>query len=130
MTNRDQLIKVSENEIAIIGIRKDGIVHIFYKDNAIIDKAGVNSMLALYESFLPKGVHPFIIESGEYVLFEEEGSKYTMEIEEQVPSVKKALVVTNAGYQLVANYYIARNKPTIDYGVFKTFDEALAWLKK
>jgi hypothetical protein len=130
MTNQDQLVEISENDIAIVGLRKDGIVHIFYKDHAVVDIKGVNSMLETYKTFLPPGKFPFLIESGEYVVFQDEGRNYTIEIEHKVPSLKSAIVVDNVGYQLVANHYINSKKPKTKYGVFKDFDEAVEWLKE
>ena len=128
MTNKNEITTFSENDVVIIGIRKDGIVHIFYKKNVVVDKVAIDKMLVLYKEFLPPGKHPFLIESDEYVVFQEEGRKYAIEIEDQVPSSKQALLMDNVGYQLVAKHFISHNKPKTNYEVFKDFNAAVSWL--
>lgn len=128
MTDFENLEKFIETDIATIGLRKDGIVHVFYKMGVEVDKQALDIMLYSMNSFLPNGKYPFLVEADDFVSFQDEGRKYMVEIESKFPSTKNAMVLDNVGYQLILKHFIANDKPKKDYNVFQDFNEAVKWL--
>lgn len=128
MTDFENLEKYIETDIATIGMRTDGIVHIFYKMGVEVDQQALRIMMESINSFLPDGEYPFLVEADDFVSFQEEGRKYMVEIENKLPSTKNALVLDNIGYQLIVKHFIANDKPKKDYNVFQDFDQATKWL--
>ena len=130
MTNQEEIEITKENDIAVIGKRFDGIIHIFYKKGVTINPEAIEKVLGLILDFVPVGKKPFLIEADDYVTFQDEGRIYMSQNEYRIPSSKIAMLLENIGYRLILNHYIKNNTSKKDYNIFNEIDPAVEWLLK
>lgn len=129
MRETEKLLRTVENNIAIVGLRSDGILHLCYKRDLELDKSAIDELLKMVVEFTYPNKYPFLIELDDYISFQEEGRKYMAEIDAIIPSIKTALVLDSIGYKMIVNHFINHNKPEKEYSVFKDFETAVKWLK-
>lgn len=129
MTNRELLIREIEIEEAILGIREDGIVQVYLKDNMELDVDLQMKWLKIYHE-LTRGIkQPFVFESGIGTTVTKEARDNAILIEDQAPMGGTAVVVSYTAQVLIANFYLKFNKPKIPYRVFNDYNAAIKWLK-
>jgi hypothetical protein len=128
MIQQEQLIQTIEHDKFIAGIRSDGIVHVYFKDNIEINISLQNEMVAVYAQLCGEKKFPFIFEVGNHCSITKEAREYAVEIESDKPVLISAVLVDNAFDKLMANFYYKFNKPQKPYKVFRKFDEAISWL--
>ncbi|CAG5080222.1 hypothetical protein CRYO30217_01224 [Parvicella tangerina] len=129
MNERELLLREIETDDAIFGIRPDGILHVYMKDNLELDVPAQWRMMEVYDE-LTQGVKtPFIFEAGAGVIVTKEARDNAIKLEQRSPMGACAVIVSNTAYVLIANFYYKFNKPTIPYSVFKRFDKGIEWLK-
>lgn len=123
------LTKIIELDEAIIGMRNDGIVHVFFKAHTEIDIALQEKLIDAYNKITDKQKYPFIFEADDYCTITKEARDNAIHIEHRSPVDATAVIVQNTAYRLIANFYLKFNKPKRIYKVFKNFNEGIEWLK-
>ncbi len=131
MVLESEITIVDEIEIpeAFIRMRSDGIVHVFYKENTVLDVPLQLRMLDLYWKLTNNQKANFIFESDEGFFLTKEARENSVKLEASTPVIASALIVTNLASRIVANFFIKMNKPKIRYKLFGTVEEAAKWLK-
>ena len=130
MKEADRIVKKFEAPGFIIGIRDDGIMHVYYKSNTLID-VGIQSEVrdAAFALSRDKKM-PCIFEAGDYVTLTKEARANAKANEEDFPSTASAVIVQNLAYKMVADFYFKMSNPKQPFKVFKKIDEAVEWLKE
>lgn len=118
-----------ETEEVIVSLRADGIVHVYIKANTHISVEVQERMLAAYWEITTIN-RPFIFEADEFVSISKEARVNAQVIEERSPVSASALVITNLGQRIIADYYYRFNRPKRPLALFKSVEAALEWLKK
>lgn len=95
-----------ETERVVIGLRKDGVLHVYYKSQTSIDKDFQHWLLIAYNYVTEGKKYPFIIEGGEFVEVKKEGKEYLEEIQEEVPIISNAILVNNTAQLILASFFI------------------------
>jgi hypothetical protein len=129
MQEKELLVKVVEMEEAIVGIRKDGLGHVYLKSGTELD---VDLQVRLYANYLKLTggrKYNFIFEAGEYVTITSEARQNAKHLEAASPVGAIAAVVNNLAYRLIADFYYKFNKPQKPYKVVRNFQEGIRWLK-
>lgn len=129
MNSRHLLVREIETDDAIFGIREDGILHVYMKDDLELDIDAQWRMMKVYDELTGGIKTPFIFEAGNGVMVTKEARDNAIKLEQRSPMGSCAVIVSNTAYVLIANFYYKFNKPTIPYNVFKNFDQGIEWLK-
>lgn len=130
MHQTDELLTRVEINEAIVGMRKGGIIHIYYKPFTIVTKPLQLKMLEIFFD-LAEGVdHPFIWEAGKGVRVTREGRVHAQAMERNVPCEASVIVVKNLAQKFIADFYYKYHKPGMLYKVTWNFDKGIEWLHK
>lgn len=130
MLQQERIIKKVETAQYIIGVRDDGIIHVFYKEHAELDVKLQLEMLDVYIELCENKPYPFIFEAEEYITVTKEARDNALSLEDKSPLAVSAILVKNLAHKLIADFYLKFNKPRRPYKVFKNFEEGVDWLLK
>lgn len=118
-----------ESNNYIITLRKDDIVHVVFKEDAVLDTTLQLEMLDKYIE-ITKGVpHLFIFDAMLGVEITKEARENASNLETKAPIIAGAIIAKTLAYKMIANFYIKFNKPKHPYKVFNDFNKAVEWLK-
>ncbi|MCB9187978.1 MAG: hypothetical protein H6599_01725 [Flavobacteriales bacterium] len=95
MNNRELLIREIETEDAIFGLRPDGIVHVFMKDDLELDVPAQWRMMEVYDELTQGNKTPFIFEAGVGVSVTKEARDNAIKLEHRSPMGACAVIVSN-----------------------------------
>lgn len=129
MHQKELLEKVIEIDEAIIGLRKDGIGHVYFKPGMELTIAIQYKLLDCYNEITGGIKTPFIFEAGEYVNVTSEARDNATHLEAIAPLSATVVVVNNLAYKLIADFYYKFNRPKQPYKVVSSFNDGIAWLK-
>lgn len=121
------LTRVEINE-AIVGMRKDGIIHVYYKPHTIVTKALQLKMLEIFFDLAEGEDCPFIWEAGKGVWVTKEGRLHAQEMEKNTPCEAVVIVVKNLAQKFIADFYYKYYKPGMVYKITWNFDKGIEWL--
>lgn len=130
MTQKDQLIHNIELPESIIGLRNDGILHIYIKPHVEITVDYQERQLKIFRELAAGKKLPAIYEAGEYVTVGIAAREHAVLLEDQSPTLCKVVFVTNLAHKIISEFYYKFNKPKQPYKVFSDFQEGIDWLKK
>lgn len=130
MNSRRLLVREIEIDEAVLGMREDGILQVFLKDNMELDAELQLRWIEIYHELTGGVKVPFIFQGGIGSTVTREARDKAIEFEDRIPRLASAVVVTNTAHALIANFFLKFNKPSVPYRVFKDFDKAIEWLKK
>lgn len=130
MLQQERIIKKVETAQYIIGVRDDGIIHVFYKEHAELDVKLQLEMLDVYIELCENKPYPFIFGAEEYITVTKEARDNALSLEDKSPLAVSAILVKNLAHKLIADFYLKFNKPRRPYKVFKNFEEGIDWLLK
>ncbi|MCD6067997.1 MAG: hypothetical protein K0S33_2823 [Bacteroidetes bacterium] len=123
------LIKEIEIEEAIIGLREDGIGHVYLKSGTEVN-VRLQEILMEHLLLITEGKpHDFIFEAGEHVSLTKEAREHANHYEGRTPVRSIVTVVNNLGYRLVAEFYHRVHKPNKPFKAVSSFQDGLNWLR-
>jgi len=129
MADTVKIIKEIYLPEASIVLREDGIVHVRYHKNIVLDIPLQLKMLEKFNEITKGKLTPFLFTAADGVHVTPEARDNAVKTEEDSPCNGTAVVVTNIAYLLIANFYLKFNKPKRPYKVFKDEEAAIEWLK-
>lgn len=129
MANAIKITKEINLPEASISLREDGIVHVHYHENVLIDIPLQLKMLEEFNEITRSKLTPFIFTASDGVQVTLEARDNAIKSEENTPCYGTAVIVTNTAYNLIANFYLKFNKPKRPYRVFSNKEAAVKWLK-
>jgi len=130
MHQEHRIIRKIITDEVIVGLRDDGIVHVFYKEHTELDIKLQLEILEFYFQICGDEKYPFIFEADEYVTITKEARDNAIVLEEKSPVSMSAIIVKNLAHKLIADFYLKFNKPKRPFKVFKDFQEGINWLKE
>ncbi len=130
MTQSDQLIQKIELPESIIGLRKDGILHLYYKPHAEITSEYQLRQLEVMMQITGGKPHAAMYEAGEYSTVTSEAREHAILLEPKTPTLCKVVLVKTLAHKIIAEFYYKFNKPQQPYKVFSDFEEGIEWLTK
>lgn len=128
MKEQDQLVRKIENDFAIVGMRKDGIVHVYFKPHTVLTVTVQEVLLVVYHEITGGKKHPFIFQAGEYCSVSKEARDNAANIEHQSPAKASVVYVNTLAHKLIAEFYYKFNKPAQPYKVVSEFSDGIRWL--
>lgn len=130
MTQKEELVQIIENSSYIIGLRKDDIIHIFFKPNTLINIELQNEMLTAFDRICGGKKKGFIYEGVGSINVTSEARKNALAMENLLPIKASVVIAKNSLQRLLADFYYFINKPKLPYNVFTKFEEGIRWLKQ
>lgn len=128
MKQTDQLIRTIEMEESIIGLRKDGIMHLHYKPYAEITVEQQGRQLMAMKELCGGKKRPMIYQAAEYVTVGREARENAIAREEETPILCNVVYVQSLAHKMIADFYYRFNKPRQPYKVVSEFAEGIRWL--
>ncbi len=113
---------------ALIKLRSDGIVHVYYKENTTLDVPLQMRMMEVFREITGNQKMNFIFESDEGFSLTKEARENAIKLEDDTPVKASAMIITSLASRLIANFFIRMNKPKIRYKLFAAVEEAAKWL--
>ncbi|HEY1046161.1 MAG TPA: hypothetical protein VGF79_06960 [Bacteroidia bacterium] len=129
MQNPEELIKLTETENFKIGKRKDGIIHVYFKNNVLIDINKINYLFGLYDEYTNGVKACFIFEAGHKVGVTREARHYIKKVENELPVIAGCIIFQNMVYRMIAVFFLRFNQPIKPLYIVNDFDSGIKWLK-
>ena len=130
MQQTDLLLTRIEIEEAIVGIRKDGIIHVYYKSDITINLHLQNRLKKIFSELTYNQPHLYIFEGGFNVRVTREARLNALTLNKQVLSIANVVVVNSWYQRVLAEFYnilVARGQL---YKVTTDFEKGINWLNK
>ncbi len=128
MQEKEKLLTRVEIEEAIVGIRTDGIIHVYYKSGVVLDVPLQLKMLKIFNELTKGEDRLFIWEAGPNVRLTKEARLNAAAMEKDTPVIASVVVVKNWYQKVVAEFYYKINKPGMIYKVTWDFSKGINWL--
>lgn len=122
------ILKQVEIPEAFVTLRSDGIVHVHYKKDTVLDVDLQVRMRAIYDDLLDQKKMKFIFSADEGFTLTKEARENAPNIQNESPVLLYALIANNLAYRIIANFYIRVVKPKGNYKLFTSVAAAVKWL--
>ena len=130
MQQKEHIVNSVENERMLVGLRNDGVVHVYYKDHTVIDVPLQNELTMIVRELCKGERMLYMFEAGHQCSLNKAARDNAIAMEEQVPAIATVVFAPNMVYKMIANFYYKFNKPKMPYNVFTDFDAGIAWLQE
>jgi hypothetical protein len=128
ITENRTIIKSVEVPEAIVNVHSNGIIHVHYKMNTILDKELHCRMVALYNELTGGVKSNFIFSADEGLIFTKDARENASELEKHSPIHFYAVVVNSLPYKIIANFYFKVLRPKGRYKLVSSVEEGFKWL--
>ena len=129
MHQSEQIIQRVEHERMVVGLRNDGVVHVYYKDRTVIDVPLQNELIQVVHDLCKGERMLYIFEAGHQCSLNKAARDNAIAMEDQVPAIATVVFAPNMVYKMIANFYYKFNKPKMPYNVFTDFEAGIVWLQ-
>lgn len=129
MQQVERILHKLDHPKAIVAMRDDGIVHVYYKEHTELSYPLQLELLELFNQLSQKPV-PFIFEAGRGVKITKEARNKATSLEDRFPCSCSAIYAQNFFYQIIGNFFAKVKRPKSPYRVFTSFPDAIEWLNK
>jgi len=116
-------------EKSVVELTDDGIMNIHIKEDQDIE---LNDAVLIVDAMGKLGEqkkYPVLIDAGEFSSVDKEARIFSASIESNIYTLADAIAYCNLAQQLMAQFYLKYNKPSIPTKVFADKEEAIVWLK-
>lgn len=128
MQQRDALIRVIKSNDYIVGLRKDGVVHVYFRPCTTITVPLQLELVGVYHKITEGKKAKFIFEADEFVTITREARDSGLVYEDIVPIAATAIVAKNWMHRLIAGFYSKIQRPKNPYKVVSSFNKGIEWL--
>lgn len=135
MNDIDPLLKARlldrrETEFLILGLREDGIIHIYMKPNTTLTYEGAVEGVRLVGEMGGGRAFPNLLDPQEGTSINKEARKFSKTPVANVYTLADAILVKNISHRLVGNAYVNFGFNARPTRLFTDREKALAWLKE
>lgn len=128
MKSEVNFVRKIVREQVIVGLRHDGIIHIYFMPNTEINLEFQAELLSILIEISGGEKSLIIYEGGEFISVTKEARENAIVIEDQTPTLASVVVVKNLAQKIIADFYYFVNRPKKPYKVFWDFDKGVDWL--
>lgn len=128
MKHEEKLVRRIEINEAIVGLREDGIVHVYYRPHTEINIDLQEKLLDVLQDITGGVKTAIIYQAGEYCTVTKDARENAIAIEHLSPTRASVVYVKNLAQRMIAEFYYKFNKPKQPYKVVSDFDEGIKWL--
>jgi hypothetical protein len=130
MNSRELLLTTVETNEAIVGIRRDGIIHIYFKSGTVIDIKLQNQLLQIYNDLTKGKKSLFIFQGGPNCRLTKEARLNALKLDAIAPMAASVVCTINWYQKIIAEFYYILNKPNQKYLVTRDFEKGIRWLQQ
>jgi hypothetical protein len=128
MKQKEKITRLIEVQEAIVGMRTDGIVHVYYKAGTEITIELQDKMLQIFNDITGNKKCPFIFQAAEGCTVNREARDNAIAMEHKTPLKATVVFVSNLAHKMISEFYYKFNKPRQPYKVSTDFEEGIEWL--
>lgn len=129
MNQTNRIVRSIDLDHAVVALRDDDIIHIYFKQATEINPKLQDEVLnACRELAEPGKAYPYVYEAGDFLTMSKDARKHAVEIEQNHPSNVFAMVVQNLAQKILANHYYKDESPKRPYQINVKFEDAIDWL--
>lgn len=128
MHQKEMILEQIETDKVIVALRKDDIIHVFFKKGIILDPALQDEMIPYYHRMTNGRKLPFIFEADANIGVTREARHRALSLEDVTPLTCAAVYAQNFIYRLLGDFYLLVKRPKTPYMVFTDFREGISWL--
>lgn len=128
MNSRELLLTTVETNEAIVGIRRDGIIHVYFKSGTVIDIKLQNQLLKIYNDLTKGKKSLFIFQGGPNCRLTKEARLNALKLDAIAPMAASVVCTLNWYQKIIAEFYYILNKPKQKYMVTRDFEKGVEWL--
>ena len=122
------ITKKTETDAAEVSLCSDGIVRVMFKQKKEANEDAFEALFDLHKELVEDVAYAYIYYAEDSsVVMTEDGRKFAKAKEHSYPKICNAVVVTNLGHKLLANFYLKFNKPFYPFKVFNKMEDAELW---
>lgn len=125
--NPDDYFKHEDSEFYFTGLRKDNILHIFFKSKIIVDLKTQIELLKVYDRVSNSINTAYMIEGGDFIRLKKEAQRHVQERENELKHISLYVIVKNNAQRIIANFFYKFYKPNKPFKIVGSFDEAVQW---
>lgn len=125
-----KIIKQIKHPEATLSLWENGIVHVYYHDNTVLDVALQLKMADSFNEITNKQRSLFIFDAGDGVTITKEARDNALKLEDSTPILASAVIAPNLAYRIIANFFLKVQKPKGQYQVVADVNAAIDWFKK
>lgn len=129
MIKEFKIVKQVKIPEATVSRWENGIIHVFYQDNTILDIDVQRRMADIFNEVADFKKSHFIFEAGENVIVTKEARNNALKLEDSTPILASAVIAHNLAYRMIANFFLKVQRPKGQYKVVGSLEEALHWLE-
>ena len=122
-------MKKMELDKAIVELTNDGVMCIHIKPDSDVELRDAVLIVEAMGKLGNQKKYPVLIDAGEFSSVDKETRIFAASIESNNYTMADAIAYCNLAQQLMAQFYLKYNKPTVPTKVFADRDEAMTWLK-
>lgn len=122
-------IKRVESDFYVVSLRADGIIHVHYKDDAVIDLHMQNELEQIFFEMTAVD-RPLVMTSGEFISVTREAREYTTLMEQKAPISGFIPVIQNLAHRILADHIFQFNGLKKPIRCFNNLDDAVQWIKE
>lgn len=130
MVKYDNFVESIESDKYIVGLRTDGIIHVYYKDHIQITVELQRELNLLFHKIAAGQNRLFVFQAGHNCSVNKAARDNAIAMQDEVPAIAYVVVVQNLVYRMIANFYYKFNQPKQPFNVVSDFEEGIAWLKE
>ena len=122
-------MKKMELDKSIVELTNDGVMCIHIKPDSDVELRDAVLIVEAMGKLGNQKKYPVLIDAGEFSSVDKETRIFAASIESNIYTMADAIAYCNLAQQLMAQFYLKYNKPTVPTKVFADRDEAMTWLK-
>ncbi len=118
-----------ETAYLIIGLRKDGIMHLYMKPNVTLTLEGAKEAVSLVGEMGGGKAFPNLLDPQENSAIDQKARAYSKSDEANIYTIADAILVKNKAHQILGNVYINFKPPSKPTKMFTSRRNAEKWLR-
>lgn len=122
-------VSVEESESLILGIREDGILHLYMKAHTVLRVTEAKEAIKLIAKMGGGKAFPNLIDPQEGSVIDKSARIFSISPEANLYTLADAILVKNMAHRVLGNAYINFSKPSKPTKLFTKSSDAVNWLK-
>lgn len=115
---------------AIVSLLDKDIIEIKITEHALIEEEEIKKFQEAKRTLVGNLPHYILFITPKVGIITKEAREAAAAPEANVNALAKAVVFSNLGMRILANFFITVNRPVVPHKAFATKEEALKWLNK
>lgn len=130
MEEEERLLEISDGGEYIFGFRNDGIIHLYFRSNSIVDASVKEKIKDMVNARFGYRDMTYICQAGKNVWVRSSALHDSRLIDESMPSIGTVLVIESPFMRLLARLYLLFWPSLAPVKIVSDFSRGIRWLHK